>query len=55
MGAPTTWVAIARDAHTLKRLDLGERWDSLGGSRAHAWRDDFSSFVDAILWTGRVK
>lgn len=52
LGAPTIWVAIAQDAPTLERLGLDERWSPLEASNARAWRDDFSSFVDAILWTG---
>ncbi|MCZ0943924.1 MAG: fused MFS/spermidine synthase [Gammaproteobacteria bacterium] len=53
MGTPSTWVAIARTAPTLERLDLGERWNPLDRSDARVWRDDFSSFVEAIQWTGR--
>jgi len=53
MGAPTTWVAIARSAAALERLDLGERWNRLERSDARVWRDDFSSFLEAIQWTGR--
>ena len=52
MGSPTDWVAIAQAAPTLDRLDLGERWTQLETSDARAWRDDFASFVGAILWTG---
>ena len=54
MGSPTVWVAVARAAPTLQRLGLGERWKQLEPSDAHPWRDDFSSFVEAILWTGRL-
>ena len=53
LGAPTVWVAIARAAPTLERLGLGERWNPLGASDAQPWRDDFSSFVEAIFWSGR--
>ena len=53
VGAPTSWVAIARTEPALERLGLGERWNPLEASDAQPWRDDFSSFVDAILWTGR--
>ena len=52
-GAPTTWVAIARTEPALARLGLGERWNPLEASYAHPWRDDFSSFLEAILWSGR--
>ena len=53
LGAPTIWVAIARTMPALERLGLGERWSRLEASDAQPWRDDFSSFLEAIVWSGR--
>lgn len=49
--APSVWVAVARTRETLDVLGSG--WEVLEAPQARAWRDDHSSLVRAIRWTGR--
>ena len=49
--APSVWVAVARSRETL--AGLGDGWEPLEAAGARAWRDDHSSLVQAIRWTGR--
>lgn len=47
------WVALAAQAATLDRLELGERWSALvtpaGGD---VWTDDYSNLLEVIRWGG---
>ena len=49
--APSIWVAVARSGETL--AVLGDGWEPLEATGTRAWRDDHSSLVQAIRWTGR--
>ena len=49
--APSLWVAVAHNRPTLDAL--GDGWEPLREAQGPAWRDDHSSLVEAIRWTGR--
>ena len=50
VGAPSYWVAVARDSATFDGLALNEAWTPLDPANQHVWRDDFSNLVDVIRW-----
>ena len=50
--APSVWVAVAADRPTLDVL--GDAWSPLEGAGSeYVWRDDHSSLVQVVRWTGR--
>lgn len=50
--APSVWVAVAADRTTLD--GLGDGWSPLEGAGSEfVWRDDHSSLVQVVRWTGR--
>ena len=52
-GAPSQWVAVARDSATFGQLALDETWAPLDPANRHVWHDDFSNLAGVIRW--RVK
>ncbi len=54
--AGSLWVALARDEERLRALALGDGWTALRGAAGpggeRGWRDDFSSVVGIVRWTG---
>ena len=53
VGAPSQWVAIARDSATFDGLALNETWEPLDPASRRVWRDDFSNLAGVIRW--RIK
>ena len=51
---PSQWVAVARDSTSLDNLGLGELWQPLERSDRRVWRDDYSSLVGVIRWSGQT-
>lgn len=50
--APSVWVAVAAERSTLD--GLGDGWSPLEGAGSeYVWRDDHSSLVQVVRWTGR--
>lgn len=45
---PSTWVAMARHAESLRTLIADVRWQPLANDAGRLWTDDFSNIVDAI-------
>ena len=52
-GAPSHWVAVARDVSTFEQLALDDYWTPLDSANPRVWRDDFSNLAGVIRW--RVK
>ena len=46
------WVAVARDEAVWSAEALGRGWERLPEAGTREWRDDFSSLIGVVRWTG---
>jgi hypothetical protein len=49
--AASHWIAMAREATALDRLNLGEHWQPIGAADGQpAWTDTYSNILSALRW-----